>query len=134
MLSDIENRDIMLGGRHSERKESVDSNLARRPESTNTNLLENNEKYSCLNPRRAGSSDNSGLGQNSTSAISSAEINRLSSELYSRISREMDEMMNSVSVQIQRAISDAIKYCLRSKMPMRPDRDGTTQKRWNVPA
>ena len=39
---------------------------------------------------------------------SSAELNRLSSELNSRISREMDEMMNSVSVQIQRAISDAI--------------------------
>ena len=39
---------------------------------------------------------------------SSAEFKRLSSELNSRISREMDEMMNSVSVQIQRAINDAI--------------------------
>ena len=37
-----------------------------------------------------------------------AEINKLSSELKSRISREMNEMMNSVSVQIQRAINDAI--------------------------
>ena len=46
--------------------------------------------------------------RNSVTAILSAEINRLSSELNSRISREMDEMMNSVSVQIQRAINDAI--------------------------
>ena len=33
MLSDIENLDIISGGRHSERKENVDSNLARRAES-----------------------------------------------------------------------------------------------------
>ena len=103
MLSDIENSDIMLGGRHSKREESVDSNLARRPESTitKTHLFGNNEENSCSNPRRVGSSDNAGLGQNSTSSNSSAEINRLSSELNSRISRQMDEMMNSVSVQGQ---------------------------------
>ena len=44
-------------------------------------------------------------GQNSRS---SAEFNKLSGELNLRISREMDAMMNSVSVQIQRAINDAI--------------------------
>ena len=49
-----------------------------------------------------------GYDQNSASIDSQAEINKLSSELNSRISREMDEMMNSVSSQIQRAISDAI--------------------------
>ena len=48
------------------------------------------------------------LDHNSINANSSAEINRLSMELNSRISREMDEMMNSVSVQIQRAINDTI--------------------------
>ena len=47
-------------------------------------------------------------GQNSADVSSQAEINKLSSELNSRISREMDEMMNSTSVQIQRAINDAI--------------------------
>ena len=51
---------------------------------------------------------NAGYGQNSASIDSQAEINKLSSELNSRISREMDEMMYSVSSQIQRAISDAI--------------------------
>ena len=39
---------------------------------------------------------------------SQAEINRLSSELNSRISREMDEMMSNVSSQIQRAINETI--------------------------
>ena len=48
------------------------------------------------------------LGQNSAEANSLAEINRLSSELNSRISREMDEMMNNVGTQIQRAINEAI--------------------------
>ena len=48
------------------------------------------------------------LGRNSAEANSLAEINRLSSELNSRISREMDEMMNNVGTQIQRAINEAI--------------------------
>ena len=108
MLSDIENLDIRLGERHSEREESRDSNLARRPESTNSNIFETREGNVHLNTRETGFSHNAGLGQNSTSANSSAEINKLSSELSSWISREMDEMMNSVSVQIQRAINDAI--------------------------
>ena len=51
---------------------------------------------------------NTANGQNSVDVSSQAEINKLSSELNSRISREMDEMMNSVSVQIQRATNDAI--------------------------
>ena len=61
-----------------------------------------------MNPREAELSANAELGLNSASANSSAEIKRLSSEINSRISREMDEMMNKVSVQIQRAINDAI--------------------------
>ena len=76
MLSDIENLDITLGERHSERKESVNSNRARRPESTNCNFFENKENL-YLYPREIGSSNNPCLGQNSTSASSSAEINRL---------------------------------------------------------
>ena len=44
LLSDIENLDIMLEDRHSEREESVDSNRARRPESANSNLFENDEE------------------------------------------------------------------------------------------
>ena len=105
MFSDMENLDIMLGGRHSQREESVNSNHARRPESMNSNLFENNEENLYLNPRETELGE---LGQNSTSANSSPENNRLSSELNSLISREMDEMMKSVSVQIQRAINDAI--------------------------
>ena len=60
------------------------------------------------NQRNINSRTNTDCDRNSVTGNSSAEINRLSSELNSRISREMDEMMNSVSVQIQRAISDAI--------------------------
>ena len=90
------------------REESVDSDLARRPESANSNLFENNEENFYLNPREIRSSNNGGLGLNSTSAKSSAEINRLSGEWNSRVSSKMDEMMNSVSVPIQRAIKNAI--------------------------
>ena len=108
MFSDLENLDIMLGSRQSESEESVNSNHARRRESVNSNLFENNEENLYLNPREAELDVNTELGRNSVSANSSAEIIRLSSEITSRVSREMDEMMNSVSVQIQRAINDAL--------------------------
>ena len=61
-----------------------------------------------LNPGVINSGVNADFDRNSATANSSAEINRLSSELNSRISKEMDEMMNSVSVQIRRAINDAV--------------------------
>ena len=51
---------------------------------------------------------NADYGQNSVGTNSNAEINRLLSELNSRLSRELDGMMSSVNTQIQRAISDAI--------------------------
>ena len=52
---------------------------------------------------------NANYGQNSADMNSQVEINRLSSELnFSRISREMDELMSNVSSQIQRAINEAI--------------------------
>ena len=51
IFSDIENLDIMLGERHSGRKESVNSNSARRTESANSNMFENNEENLYLNQR-----------------------------------------------------------------------------------
>ena len=74
--------------------------------------------------------------RNSVTGNSSAEINRLSSELNFRISREMDEMMNSVSVQIQRAISDAISTQVLPQIRnviMAGSRHGT-RKGWDVPS
>ena len=52
---------------------------------------------------------NANYGQNSADMNSQVEINRLSSELSSRIFREMDEMMSNVSSQIHRAINEAIR-------------------------
>ena len=111
MLSDIENLDIMLGENHfggNEGNESVNSNQAGRPESLFGDEFEGENENGYPNPRNNGPSPNTELGHNSIRECSSIEINRLSSELNSRISREMDEMMNSVSVQIQRAINEAI--------------------------
>ena len=98
----------MLGERHSGREESVNSNSARRPESATSDMFENNEENLYLNHTEMRLGNKTNPVQNSTSANSNAEINRLSSKLVSTLSREMDEMMNSVNTQIQRAISDAI--------------------------
>ena len=111
MLSDIENIDIMLGENHfnaREREGSLNSNLPRRSRSFASNESENENGNVSKNQGNDHFRTNTEYDRNSVTANSSAEINRLSSELNSHISREMDEMMNSVSVQIQRAISDAI--------------------------
>ena len=108
MLSDIENLDIMLGERHSEREESVNTNSARKPESANSNMFEINEENLYLNHKEMRLGNDADPGQNSTCANSNAEVNKLSSELNSRLSREMDEMLNSVNTLIQMAINDAI--------------------------
>ena len=107
-LSDIENFDVMLGGNHFsdvDRGESLNSNLVGRPESAVSNNLEKENGEMCSN---RDSGVNADCGQNSASGNFSAEINRLSSELNSRLSRELDEIMGSDNTQIQRAISDAI--------------------------
>ena len=136
MLSDIENLDVMLGERHSEREESVNSNSARRPGSADSNMFENNEENLYLNHSETGFGNNANPRHNSTSGNSNVEINRLSSELNSRLSREMDEMMNSVNVQIQRAISDAISNQIWPQIEnaLMSGSGHLTQNRWNVPA
>ena len=100
----------MLGENHfngTERDDSLNGTSIRRQESITSNNLEDEiNLHSDHRNRDTGTS--AGYGHNSLSVDSQAEINRSSSELNSRISREMDEMMNSVSSQIQRAKSDAI--------------------------
>ena len=49
LLSDIENLDIMLGERHSERDGSANSNSARRPESVTSDMFEDNFENLYLN-------------------------------------------------------------------------------------
>ena len=139
MLSDIENLDIMLGGNHfdrNERNESVNSNQAGRPESLFGDEFGDENENEFPNPGNNGPSPNTELGHNSIRECSSVEINRLSSELNSRISREMDEMMNSVSVQIQRAINEAISSQILPQIQnaVMAGSGQLTKERWNVPA
>ena len=98
-------------------------------------MFENNEENLYLNHREMGLGNDADRGQNSTRANSSAEFNRLPSELNSRFSREMDEMMNSVNTQIQRAISDAISNQIlpQRQNALKAGSGHVTQNRWNVP-
>ena len=138
ILSDIENLDVMLGGNHFneiERDDSLDSASIRRRESVISNNIENESEnqYSSLRNPNAGAE--TGYGQSSSEMSSQAEINKLSSELNSRISREMDEMMNSVSVQIQRAINDAISNQVLPQIQnaIVAGSGHMTKRGWNVP-
>ena len=139
MLSDIENLDIMLGENHfgaREREGSLNSNLPRRSRSFASNESDNEDENGSRSRRNIEPRMNAECDRNSITGDSSAEINRLSSELNSRISREMDEMMNSVSVQIQRAINDAISTQvlpqIQNIIMAEPGR--RTKKGWDVPA
>ena len=137
MLSDIENLDIMLGENHfnaRERDKSLNSNLPRRSGNFVSNEFENDEEgirrdQRVFNPGTSADLD-------SVTANCSAEIRRLSSEQNSRISREMDEMMNSVSVQIQRAINDAISNQVIPQIQnvVLAESGHVTRKGWDVPA
>ena len=136
ILSDIKNLELLLGERHySAREESVNSNSVRRPESAKSNMFGNNDGDTYLNHREMGFGDNIDPGHNSASANSNVEINRLSSELNSRLSREMDQLMTSVNVHIQRAISDAISNQILPQIQnaLGPGSRRSTQNRWNVP-
>ena len=107
-LSDSENIDTMFGGKHFEREDSEFGNSARWPKGSsfyalvdhNTNYYSNSGENEIR--RFAGNSHSSGV------IDSSSEINRLSGELNQRITQEMNGLLNSVSLQIQRAISLAI--------------------------
>ena len=97
-------------------------------------MFENDGENLYLNHREMRLGNDTDPGQNSTSANSNAEINKLSSELYSRLSREMDQMMNNVNTQIQRAIIDVISYQILPQI-QNALKDGSghvTQIRWNV--
>ena len=139
MLSDIEILDIMLGENHfntREREGSLNSNLPRGSRSFASNEFENEDGNICRDQGNINSRTNTECDRNSATGNSSAEINRLSSELNSRISREMDEMMNSVSVQIQRAISEAISTQVLPQIQnviMAGSGHGT-RKGWDVPS
>ena len=139
MLSDIENLDIMHGENHynrKEREESVISNQARRPRSLSRDEFENNGENNYLETGSFGPGTSANHGQNSTGGNSSAEINRLSSELNSRLSREFDDMMSSVNTQIQRAISDAISGQILPQIQsaLNTGSGQSTLNRWNVPS
>ena len=112
----------------------MNSNQAGRPESLFGDEFGDENENEFPNPGNNGPSPNTELGQNSIRASSSVEINRLSSELNSRISREMDEMMNSVSVQIQRAINEAISSQILPQIQnaVMAGSGQLTKERWNV--
>ena len=110
--------------------------MPRRSRSFASNESENEDGDIGRNQRNANSRTNTEYDRKSVTANSSAEINRLSSELNSRISREMDEMMNSVSVQIQRAKNDAISTQVLPQIQniiMAGSGHGT-RRGWDVPS
>ena len=119
-----------------EREESLNNNFARRPESANSNNLNNDDENMFLNRGAINSGVDADYGRNSASANSSAEINRLSSELNSRLSRELVEMMISVNTQIQKAISDAISSQILPQIQnaLNFGSGRLTETGWNVPA
>ena len=101
----------MLGENHFNRFErdgSLDSTSVRRHESIASNNLDERGKNPYSDHIVSNVRSSVDYGQNSEDMSSQTEINKLSSELNSRISREIDEMMSGGSSQIQRAINDAI--------------------------
>ena len=98
----------MLGGNHLQREVREFSDSIRRLDSPNHNVPENHKENSCPSSRENRSSTISNYGLNSARRDSIVEFTRLSGELNLRSSKEMNEFMNSVSVQIKKAINDTL--------------------------
>ena len=101
-----------------------------------SNGSENDEESIHRNPRVIIPGTSADFDHNSVTANSSAEINRLSFELNPRISQEMDELMNSVSVQIQRAINDATSNQVlpQTQNVIKAGSGHLTKNAWDVPS
>ena len=129
----------MLGKNHfnrNERDESLNSNDAGMSESALGDEGENNDENRILYSKNVGTSIDAHYGRNLASGNYNAEINRLSSELNSRLLRELDEMVSSVNIQIQKAISDAISSQILPQIQtaLNSGSGHLTQDRWNVPS
>ena len=118
------------------RVESISSNRARRTGSASGDEFKNNDENNHLNIGDFGPGTSANHGRNSTGGNSSAEINKLSSELNSRLSRVLDEMMSSVNTQIQRAISDAISDQILPQIQsvLNVGLGQPTLNKWNAPS
>ena len=110
MLSDIKSLDNMSGGNHLEREESEYSDPSRRLGSPSDNAPEYGEENHYPKSRENRSGNSADYGHIPAGTNSNAEFNRLSGELNLRISREMDEVMNSLSDQIQRDNNNGISH------------------------
>ena len=133
MISDLENRDVMIGSDHNERKEDSEyGNSVRSPESPSYDALIDHNSKSHSNSRDNEIRDFTSNGQNNAEIDSGSYFNRLSVVLNRRITQEMNGLMNSVSLLIQRAVNAAIneqvlrqlQASLRTTTPRRMELSG----------
>ena len=108
MILDFENMDVMIESGHYEREDSEFGNFVRRPESPSYDALSDHNFNSQLISNENEIGGFAGNGQNTTELDSCSKLNRLSGELNQRIKQEMNGLMKSVSLQIQRAKNEAI--------------------------
>ena len=108
MLSDLENMDLMLDRNIFERKNRKFGDWVRRHRSPSYDVLGALNINSHTNAGENEIRRFAGNGQNPGVIDFSSEINRFSEKWNQRITQEMNGVMNSVSLQIQRAISEAI--------------------------
>ena len=126
----------MLRGNHLEREGSEFNDSIRTPANPNFNAPEQKEEDSYRNSRENRSSNSATYGHISAGTDSSAEFNRISGELNLRISREMDEVMNSAVFKSKGLLmmQKAIMFCPKFRTPSeteRPERnpkDNPSQK------
>ena len=108
MISDLENMDVMIGSNHYESEDSEIGNSVRRPENPTTDALVdyNSNTYSTSRENEHGGSVGNGQGSGETD--SSSELNRLSGELKQRRAQKINRLTNSVSMQKQGAMNEAM--------------------------
>ena len=109
MISGLENMDVMIGSSLYEREGSEFGNSVRRPESRSNDTLVDHNSNNHSNSRENEIRAFAGNGQISEEISANNEMNRLTGKLNQRIAQEINGLMSSVSMQMQRVINQAIK-------------------------
>ena len=100
--------DVMIGSGLFQRENSEFGNSVRRPEIPSFDALIDHNSNSHSNSRENEIRGFTGNGRKNTQVDSGSEFIRLSGELNQRITQGMNALMSSVSLQIQRALNEAI--------------------------
>ena len=133
-MSDLEKITLIVGSLPFEREESDCNDLTRRPDSQSCENSAERNSYSNSNSRENEIKGLAGNGHSTSEIGSNNNFNRLTGEIYQRLTQEMNGLMDSFNLEIQRAMNVAINEQVFSSIQasFRALNEQTTEREGNA--